>query len=227
MADAGQISAHAEQPIYRIGRQPNPLDWAPWKFVGGERFDDPRPEKEYRVLYAGDRRACFLEVLPTRPDLTAARRAYPLTQTWIDWRRLIARFSLKDQDTLLPIAGLSGPETMQFFRKELADILIRHGHLKLDLHIAAKGAKTGTSHSGSDFGPLKMVAAASSTRPGSASDMASGPFQSAPNGPSYAECRRSSFDPNEQRLRCVRRLYACHCERDQILVSLSRIPRRN
>lgn len=58
--------------LFRVGRRPTPLAWAPWPFVGEGRFDDPE-RRRYRVLYAGDRRACFLETLADfRPGLHGA-----------------------------------------------------------------------------------------------------------------------------------------------------------
>lgn len=60
-------------PIYRIGRWPNPWlppDWAHAHLDGtfGNRFDDP--QAYYRVIYASTQRlSCFLEVLARfRPD---------------------------------------------------------------------------------------------------------------------------------------------------------------
>ena len=50
--------------LYRIGRMPDPVSYPDWRFVGGERFDDPAGQD--RVLYAGeDPRACYLETLST------------------------------------------------------------------------------------------------------------------------------------------------------------------
>lgn len=64
-----------EQPIYRIGRWPNPWlppDWAHAHTDGtfGNRFDDP--QAYYRVIYASTQRlSCFLETLARfRPDLS-------------------------------------------------------------------------------------------------------------------------------------------------------------
>ncbi len=47
--------------LYRIGRARSPLAFTPWERAGGERFDDPHGQ--FRVLYTGERLACFLEVL--------------------------------------------------------------------------------------------------------------------------------------------------------------------
>jgi RES domain len=64
-----------EQPIYRIGRWPDPWlppDWAHAHSDGtfGNRFDDP--QAYYRVIYTSSQRlGCFLETLARfRPDLT-------------------------------------------------------------------------------------------------------------------------------------------------------------
>ena len=59
----GIISTPTE-PLYRMGRRQNPLAPAPWDHVGWGRFDHPRPkEQRFRVFYAGERRACFVETL--------------------------------------------------------------------------------------------------------------------------------------------------------------------
>lgn len=81
-------------PLYRIGREPDPLVWPPWEFVGAERFDDPE-RRRYRVLYAGERYACFLETLANfRPHLGGVVTRN-LTKGWLD-RRRVARFFLAD-----------------------------------------------------------------------------------------------------------------------------------
>jgi hypothetical protein len=65
----------AEQPIYRVGRWPDPWqppDWAHAHLDGtfGNRFDDP--QAYYRVIYTSSQRlGCYLETLARfRPDLT-------------------------------------------------------------------------------------------------------------------------------------------------------------
>jgi hypothetical protein len=65
----------AKEPIYRVGRWPDPWqppDWAHAHLDGtfGNRFDDP--QAYYRVIYTSSQRlGCFLETLARfRPDLT-------------------------------------------------------------------------------------------------------------------------------------------------------------
>ena len=56
-----------EQPVFRIGRQPDPWGWPDWRLAGprgtfGNRWDDP--QGQYRVLYAcSTRLGAFLETL--------------------------------------------------------------------------------------------------------------------------------------------------------------------
>ena len=58
--------------VHRIGRAPDPWAWPDWSYATdegtfGNRYDDPRGA--YRVLYATQRRGCFLETLARfRPD---------------------------------------------------------------------------------------------------------------------------------------------------------------
>lgn len=67
--------------LYRIGRAPEPLAYAPHEFCGKNRFDDPLlAHGEYsscfRTLYLAEERiTCFLEVLQAhRPDLAYLAR---------------------------------------------------------------------------------------------------------------------------------------------------------
>lgn len=50
------------EPLYRLGRLPDPLAWPPRQYVGTGRFDDPLGE--FRVLYVAEQRlACLVETL--------------------------------------------------------------------------------------------------------------------------------------------------------------------
>jgi hypothetical protein len=67
-------SVEPDGPLYRLGRQPDPLAWPDWAYAGpdgtfGNRYDDP--EASYRVLYASSQRiGTSLETLARfRPDL--------------------------------------------------------------------------------------------------------------------------------------------------------------
>jgi hypothetical protein len=120
------------RPLYRVGRGPDPLAWAPWWKVGDGRFDDPLPTKAYRVLNAGERRACFLEVLADfRPALTGVVEQH-LTPEWIE-SRWVARFTLDDPVPACRWLDLRAAETMQTLRRELAPELVRHGLADLDV----------------------------------------------------------------------------------------------
>jgi hypothetical protein len=104
---------------------PDPLAWIPWAFVGEGRFDDP--DDRYRVLYAGDRRACFLESLAQfRPTLrgTVSQR---FTTDWLASRR-IASFSIADPERRERWLDLRAPATHQHLRQTFASLL-----LELDL----------------------------------------------------------------------------------------------
>ena len=70
----GLASVHAEGPIYRLGRIPDPWAWPDWSYAAadgtfGNRWDDPAAS--YRVIYACSQRVgAFVETLARfRPDL--------------------------------------------------------------------------------------------------------------------------------------------------------------
>lgn len=128
------------QPLYRIGRPPDPLAWPPYSVIGRERFDDPL--RQYRVLYAASQRAaCFAETLAAfRPSLAslAAERAVLNTEelprapqvpaAW--WRnRIIGRFSLSPGRWL----DLRALDTFQVLREAFAEIATGLGLADIDL----------------------------------------------------------------------------------------------
>lgn len=61
------------EPLFHIGRNPDPLAWTEWQYVGEGRFDDPRWIRRFRVLYAAEQRlAAFVETLQKwRPSIEA------------------------------------------------------------------------------------------------------------------------------------------------------------
>lgn len=61
------------EPLFHIGRNPDPFAWTEWRFVGAGRFDDPRQPRTFRVLYATEQRlAAFVETLQKwRPSIDA------------------------------------------------------------------------------------------------------------------------------------------------------------
>jgi hypothetical protein len=122
--------------LYRIGRAPDPLAWVPWPYVGDGRFDDPH--RRFRVLYAGERRACFLEVLALfRPTLAGVTSA-TLTGQWLATRR-IARFSLDDPVGRGRWLDLRSAATLQALRRTFAPQLLRLGIADFDLSAATSG----------------------------------------------------------------------------------------
>jgi hypothetical protein len=126
--------------LYRIGRLPDPLAWAPHEVAGGGRFDDP--QSEFRVLYAGQRRACFLETLaPFRPSVealaalqqvTGSQEPIPRGMVPADWyqKRAVARLRLRPGQRWL---DLRATETSEALRSELAATLLDLGLADLDL----------------------------------------------------------------------------------------------
>ncbi|WP_254281214.1 RES family NAD+ phosphorylase [Frigoribacterium sp. VKM Ac-2836] len=65
----------APSPVWRVGRRPNPWDWAPWRYASADtgtfpgRWDSPAPHT-YRTTYAAtEPQGALLEVLARfRPD---------------------------------------------------------------------------------------------------------------------------------------------------------------
>jgi hypothetical protein len=129
--------------IYRIGRN-DPLAWPDWRYVGASRFDDPLGR--FRVLYSGDRRACFLETLAHfRPGLAEEKRAGFIPSEWFTTRRL-AQFSLAEPHwrTL----DLRTAEPIQELRQQLQPFLASRGYAELDV----------SNVLGQDFGLTQEIA---------------------------------------------------------------------
>jgi hypothetical protein len=122
-------------PIYRIGRAPDPLAFPPESLrLGAGRFDDP--EGQFGVIYAGERRACFVETLArfrrSLPLLASLRDvelldapAAPTTDgtvpvQWLSTRRIAAFRAESPNGEWI---DLRAPETHEALRSELA------GHL--------------------------------------------------------------------------------------------------
>jgi hypothetical protein len=133
----------AEQPIYRVGRWPDPWqppDWAHAHLDGtfGNRFDDP--QAYYRVIYTSSQRlGCYLETLARfRPDLTLLGDLAeiegeddftPLATVPESW--LVAR--------LIGIANIDGeyadvyaPGWIALLRRELASTAVALGLSEID-----------------------------------------------------------------------------------------------
>ena len=122
-------------PLYRLGRVPRALEWPPLELVGSGRFDDPRQPPHFRVLYAGDRLACFFEKLaPFRPDRSGAVER-SITPSWIRSRR-VATFLIDDPEHRLRWLDLRSPVTYADFRQRFAQQLETVGYRGFDLMAA-------------------------------------------------------------------------------------------
>lgn len=126
--------------LFRIGHLPDPLAWPPKEVHGAGRFDDPLGE--YRVLYAGQRRTCFLETLAAfRPsvDALAALQAVrntdeplPVTTVPAGWyrTRAVSRLRLLGGQRWLDVRAA---DTLEVLRGELAANLAEWRMTDLDL----------------------------------------------------------------------------------------------
>lgn len=124
------------ETLYRLGRRPTALAWPPIRQVGGGRFDDPRTPPVYRVLYPGDRRACFFEKLaPFGPDHPGVI-VEPIRREWIA-SRLIAGFRINDPKGERRWLDLRSPETYADFRERFRVVLAEYGYRDFDLAAAA------------------------------------------------------------------------------------------
>lgn len=123
-------------PLYRLARKPGALEWPDWNRVGSGRFDDPKSPPQYRVLYVGDRRACFCEKLaPFRPDREGIV-SRSITESWIE-SRVIARFMLRDPEQRWRWLDLRSPTTFSDFRSRFGHLLDEFGYRDFDLSAAA------------------------------------------------------------------------------------------
>lgn len=124
MSAPREVSPPAE-PLYRLGRLPDPLAWPPLQYAGDGRFDDPLGE--FRVLYIAEQRlACLVETLYRyrRPlAVLAAERAVStdepapaslavLPAGW--WRkRAFHRLRLATESRWLDLRSLDTRETLR------------------------------------------------------------------------------------------------------------------
>lgn len=136
--------------LYRIGTG-DPTAWPLWDRVGDGRFDDPTATR-YRVLYAGERRACFVETLarfrppPARlldrtllpPEVSSVVGRIPLG--WLSERR-IARFVLHDAGQVGRWLDLREPATHQVLRRELAGLLVGLEFTDFDISTATSSER--------------------------------------------------------------------------------------
>jgi hypothetical protein len=133
----------AKEPIYRVGRWPDPWqppDWAHAHLDGtfGNRFDDP--QAYYRVIYTSSQRlGCFLETLARfRPDLTllaefaeieGADDFTPLATVPASW--LVARL-IGTAQTEGEYADVYAPGWIALLRRELASTAVALGLAEID-----------------------------------------------------------------------------------------------
>lgn len=128
-------TATPTEPLYRLGRHPSALLWPGWDRVGEGRFDDPRRDPAYRVLYAGDRRACFFEKMaPFRPKREGVA-ANSITRSWIE-RRRVARFRLDDPSARWRWLDFGSPTTLADFQVRFGAHLEAFGYQEFDLAAA-------------------------------------------------------------------------------------------
>lgn len=133
----------AKEPIYRIGRWPDPWqppDWAHAHLDGtfGNRFDDP--QAYYRVIYTSSQRlGCYLETLARfRPDLTLLADLAeiegeddftPLATVPASWlvARLIGTGNIDGE-----YADVYAPGWIALLRRELASTAVALGLSEID-----------------------------------------------------------------------------------------------
>lgn len=124
-------------PCYRIGFAPSALAFPPWPYVGDGRFDDPSLIPEYRLLYTGDRQACFYETLV---NFRTGRRVADLVPRgvpdgWFD-RRRIGTLTLDESSGSQKWLDLTSPVTYHDFDDVFAGLLIARGITQFDLSTA-------------------------------------------------------------------------------------------
>ena len=150
--------------LCRIGRAPDPLEFAPYEFCGNGRFDDPlltagHLGPYFRTLYCGRTwLTCFLEILQGfRPDLAylahiaslpdgdddpslpsdeqIARDARTVSVSWLG--KKAKQMLIVDAASIGP--DLSKMETRERLRRELLDELVALGVRDIDLSAVTSG----------------------------------------------------------------------------------------
>lgn len=155
--------------LYRIGRAPEPLEFAPYEFCGNGRFDDPLLTAGhfgpyFRTLYCGITwLTCFLEILQGfRPDLAYLTRIASLPdgdddpslpsdeQIARDARTVsVSWLGKKAKQSLIVDAFSVGPdlskmETREQLRGELLYELAALGVQDIDLSVVTSGNRAVT-----------------------------------------------------------------------------------
>lgn len=117
--------------FYRLSRN-EPLKWPDWRYIGDSRFDDP--QQQFRVLYAGSKRASFVETLAGfRPGLVHCHQTGLIPERWFSTRRIREFTTGGDEWNAL---DLRRSETLQVVRRELAMRFSLVGSFDFDLSYA-------------------------------------------------------------------------------------------
>lgn len=121
---------------HRIGFGPHPLAFPPWQYVGDGRFDALTRRSAYRVLYAGDRRACFHETLARfRRGRLPSPTNLNVPHDWFD-RHLIGTLKLDESAGPQKWLDLTSPVTYYDFDELFANLLLARGITQFDLSTA-------------------------------------------------------------------------------------------
>jgi len=138
-------------PLFRIGRRPDPWQSPDWSRVGpdgtfGNRFDDP--QSYYRVLYASSQPlSCYIETLARfRPDLTLIDELrqiegdddfFPAGHVPREWatKRLIGTATITGD-----YAAVCESEWIAFLRRRLTADCLRLGLEDLDASVLQSSA---------------------------------------------------------------------------------------
>lgn len=135
-------SVQPDEPIYRLGRSPDPWVWPDWSYASdgtfGNRWDDPAGS--YRVLYACSQRlGAFVETVSRlRPDLEVVAALAEIEgeeevlpqgvvpRRWLEGR-LIGEAVAHGR-----FADVGDAQSLATLRRELASRAIHHGLSDLD-----------------------------------------------------------------------------------------------
>lgn len=142
----GEIVA-PDEPLYRLGRSPDPLGWPDSSRSGTHRYDDPPSPARYRVLYAAERRACFYESLAEFRPAPAGPAILPITPEWLS-NHLVGSFSINDLDNRLRFLDMRSEATYADLRYRFARELREVGYGDFDLMAAASDRRSLTQKLG-------------------------------------------------------------------------------
>lgn len=107
-----------------------------WTYCGNERFDDPSPSPTYRVLYTGERRACFFESLAKfRANRLKGLVSSGITPEWFESRR-IGTLTIDTSSGPQRWMDLRSAATYDAFDTAFADSLLARGIDRFDASTA-------------------------------------------------------------------------------------------